>query len=170
MPDIHVVPAASIESLRRKAKKLKKERGIPHHEALDMVARIGGVFPNWHHIVEAAKATEPSERAFKTGFLVGLDPKEASEMSVSSLDSFVCDERLLIFVLDELEKERREKGRPYEREEYEELVYLRYTRRTPVDFDKATDICAESFFFPPRYLRFKGEVIEALPYQEDEDV
>ena len=57
MPDIIVVT----ESLR-KAKQLKKESGIPHHEALEIVARKGGVFANWHQVVEAAKATEPSER------------------------------------------------------------------------------------------------------------
>ena len=62
MPDIIVVTAAVIESLRRKAKQLKKESGIPHHEALEIVARKGGVFANWHQVVEAAKATEPSER------------------------------------------------------------------------------------------------------------
>ena len=56
MPDVIVIPAAAVEALRRKAKKLRKETGIAHHAALDAVARAGGMFPDWHHLIEAAKA------------------------------------------------------------------------------------------------------------------
>ena len=40
MSDILIIPSAAVEALRRKAKKLVKERGVAHHAALDMVARV----------------------------------------------------------------------------------------------------------------------------------
>ena len=85
-----VIPSAAVEALRRKAKKLVKERSVAHHAALDMVARAGGAFPDWHHLIEAAKATEASERAFKAGLVVGIDVKEAQEVP-RSLRQFVRD-------------------------------------------------------------------------------
>lgn len=168
MPDIHIVPAAAVESLRRKAKQLKKQERIPHHEALDMVARKSGIFANWHHLVEAAKATEPTERAFTHGFVAGLDPKDFDNHGRFTLDTFVQDDGLLSFVLDELNSEMRKNLDAYEIEEYEELVYLRCKHKEPADLDKAMDFCVEHFPSPPRYFRFNGQVIEAIP-QNDED-
>ena len=104
MSDTVVIPAFVVERLRRKAKKLHRETGIAHHAALDAVAQEGGAFPNWHHLIEAAKATEPTERAFKTGLVVGIDRKEAADVP-SSLKEFMHDERLLAFVRAEFERE-----------------------------------------------------------------
>ena len=58
----------------QKGKKLVKQNGIAHHAALDIVARAGGWFTDWHHLIEAAKATEPTEREFKAGLIIGMDP------------------------------------------------------------------------------------------------
>ena len=34
MSDVLIIPSAAVEALRRKAKKLVKERGVAHHAAL----------------------------------------------------------------------------------------------------------------------------------------
>ena len=79
--------------MRRKAKKLVKQNGLAHHAALDVVARSGGVFADWHHFIEAAKATEPTERAFRSGLVVGMDIKDALAIPDSKLVHFVRDAR-----------------------------------------------------------------------------
>lgn len=170
MSNIVVLPAAAVESLRRKAKQLKKSNGIPHHEALDAVAREGDVFIDWYQLIQAAKATEPSEKSFKSGFLVGLDPKDVDGVDPSVFKSFVLDEQLLMFVLSEMRKEKLHEKYPGLEEEYAQLVYYRYTGRMLANFDAALDVSVKVFFSPPRYLRFKGQVIEATSRDDGDPI
>jgi hypothetical protein len=169
MSDVHIVPSAAVEALRRKAKKLVRQDGIPHHAALDAVARAGG-YPDWHHFIEAAKATEPTERAFKKGLVVGIDIKEAQDVP-SSLNHFVRDEQLVMFVRFEFEREH---PRPWSEEtgwkweELDELVYFRGVRSVPHTLDEAWKLTNEDFFFPPRYLRLRGQVEKLFP-EDDGD-
>ena len=174
MPDIHIVRAAVVESLRRKAKLLKKQEGIPHHEALDMVARKTGAFANWHQFIEEAKATEPAEQAFKQGLVIGLDRKEVD--GFRSFGPFVDDECLRLFVLEEVQSKVRENGPRYEGEsledlemEYFELVFLRHKKATFADYKAVEQLLAKEFFFPPRYIRFKGELIEDWLWDVEDD-
>ncbi len=172
MPNVIVIPAAAVETLRRKAKKLRKETGIAHHAALDAVARAAGVFPDWHHLIEAAKATEPTERAFKAGLVVGIDVKEAQDVR-SSLRQFVHDERLLMFVRSAFERAH---PRPWTEEvegDWEDLewqlVYFRGVRAIPNSLGETLELCREDFIWPPRYVRLKGKVLRDPFSDEDEN-
>ncbi|MBE0619145.1 MAG: hypothetical protein IH605_00990 [Burkholderiales bacterium] len=163
MSDMLIIPSAAVEALRRKAKKLAKERGVAHHAALDMVARVGGVFPDWHHLIEAAKATEPSERAFKAGLVVGIDVKEAQDVR-PSLSQFVRDEQLVMFVRSTFERAH---PKPWSEEvtgDWEDLdwqlVYFRGVRAIPNSLDETLELCNEDFVWPPRYVRLRGKVLQ----------
>ncbi len=48
-------PESRLDRLRRRAKKLRKETGVAHHEALDVVAREHG-FKDWRHLYDTQKA------------------------------------------------------------------------------------------------------------------
>lgn len=169
---IAVFPAAAVEHLRRKAKELKKKTGVPHHEALDIVAREIFHLPDWHHFIEQAKANELSERAFKAGLVVGIDVKEASDVR-SSLSQFVRDERLVMFVRSEFEKAH---PKPWSEEvegDWEDLdwqfVYFRCVRTTPNTLDEVWELCRKDFFFGPQYVRLKGKVLQDPFSDEDEN-
>lgn len=162
MSNVIVIPSAAVEALRKKAKKLRKETGIAHHAALDAVAHEGGVFPDWHHLIDAAKATEPSERAFKAGLVVGIDVKEAQDIR-RSLSQFVHDEQLVTFVRSAFEKAR---PKPWSEEVAgdwndlgSQLVFLRGVRATPNSLDETLERCREDFFWPPRYVRLRGKLL-----------
>ena len=162
MSNVIVIPSAAVEALRKKAKKLRKETGIAHHAALDAVARTGGVFPDWHHLIDAAKATEPSERAFKAGLVVGIDVKEAQDIR-RSLSQFVHDDQLLMFVRSAFEKAH---PKPWNEEIAgdwndlgSQLVFLRGVRAVPNTLDETLERCREDFFWPPRYVRLRGKVL-----------
>lgn len=43
---------STIDGLKRRAKKLKREHGIPHHQALDAVAVAGG-YQNYAHALRS---------------------------------------------------------------------------------------------------------------------
>ena len=163
MSDILIIPSAAVEALRRKAKKLVKERGVAHHTALDMVARAGGTFPDWHHLIDAAKATEPSERAFKAGLVVGIDVKEAQDVR-PSLSQFVRDEQLVTFVRSTFEKSH---PKPWSEEvtvDWEnldlQLVYFRGVRAVPNSLDETLELGRQHFIWPPRYVRLRGKVLQ----------
>jgi|GEM_PF-507659 len=86
----HIITTVEFEKLKQKAKRLKKEKGILHHEALDMVASEFGAMASkrhqkygnvpqtiflWKHIAEAHKQTKMAEDAINDGFVVLIDPK-----------------------------------------------------------------------------------------------
>ena len=52
-----IISSASVERLKQKARKLKREKSIPHTEALDEIAVSAG-FNHWHQVVQANDATE----------------------------------------------------------------------------------------------------------------
>lgn len=60
---VSVLPVVSrkLEQLRRAAKRLRKARGIPHYQALDLVAREVVGVADWKHVIEWAKACEAGD-------------------------------------------------------------------------------------------------------------
>ena len=171
MSDMLVIPSAAVEALRRKAKKLVKEHGVAHHAALDMVARAGSPFPDWHHLIDAAKATEPSERAFKAGLVVGIDVKEAQDVR-RSLSQFVHDDQLIMFVRSAFERAH---PKPWSEEvagDWDDLgsllVFLRGVRAIPNSLDETLELCREDFFWPPRYVRLRGKVLQD-PFSDENE-
>ena len=162
MSDVVVIPSAAVEALRRKAKKLRKEEGLPHHAALDAVARAGGVFPDWHHFIEAAKATEPAEEAFKHGLVIGMDIKDALDVPKAKLVHFIEDERLVAFVLDEFglnPSKAMSDAEQWHLDLINETMFFRSRRIVPESLDAAEELSRKDFFFLPQYLRLKGRLL-----------
>ena len=92
-----ITPARAVEMLKQKARKLKKDSGLSHHDALDQVAKIAG-FHHWHHVTEMAARTAPTEEAFRNGLIVAYDSSEAeidSDFFVEDgMAEYFCEEQL----------------------------------------------------------------------------
>jgi hypothetical protein len=157
MPNnIIVISSRVLESLREKAKKLKKTSSIAHHEALDAVARDCHC-ANWPHLVEAAKITALSEEGYKRGFVIGMDIKNAQPLKT---DKLVEDKIVSCLIESDFRKSRGEltEDDTYFIEELrDEIIYFRYEGNIPKSHDDAMDIVSEYFFFDPQYLWLNGE-------------
>ena len=172
MSDKVVVPAAALERWRRQAKQLRKQKAIAHHTALDVVARLTGIFRDWHHVIVEAKATEPAEQAFRSGLVVGMDQKDAYEARHTrrNLLDFVEEDRMLEFTVAEFERRR---PKPWNDEDewqaqfLRELVYFRWTGVLSETHDEAELLARKAFFFLPDYVRLKGRLL--LDPFSDED-
>ena len=46
-----IISSATVERLKQKARKLKREKSIPHTQALDEIAVSAG-FNHWHQVVQ----------------------------------------------------------------------------------------------------------------------
>jgi len=93
-------PSSNVEKFKQKARKLKKEQGLSHHEALDQVAKEFH-YHHWHHVIEMATITAPSEIAYHDGLLVAFDIKEAASFDD---ELFIYDSYAPIFCEKELWK------------------------------------------------------------------
>lgn len=156
--DIFIIPSRAFKSLREKAKKLKHSSGIPHHEALDKVARDIGL-ANWPHLVEAAKITALSEEAYKHGLIFGMDIKDALDHPKKFPD-LVIDEIVSSFIESSFRKSRgelTEEDLYFIEELRDEIIYFRYKGKIPQSHEDALEIASQYFFFSPQYLWLKGE-------------
>ncbi|HRI90358.1 MAG TPA: hypothetical protein PLS93_01745 [Accumulibacter sp.] len=95
-----VISSADVEKLKQRARKLKKDSGTPHHEALDQVAQAAG-FNHWHHVSESAKTFKPTEQAYYFGVIIAMDLKD-SETFHDTSGSFVEDEFAFSLCADDL--------------------------------------------------------------------
>lgn len=78
MQRIFLVSQKAISRLKQRARRLKREKDIPHHEALEITAKTAG-FDNWHQAAEAAEKCKPIEDAYFRGFLLAFDPSEVPD-------------------------------------------------------------------------------------------
>lgn len=159
MPNyIIIIRSRVLRTLRERAKKLKKNSGIPHHEALDIVAR-NYRFANWPHLIEGAKIIAKSEDAYKHGLILGMDIKDALEHSLST-DGIVNDGIVSVLIEDDFRKSR---GELTEEDSYfieklrDEIIYFRFEGKTPQSIEDALEIASQYFYFEPQYLWLKGE-------------
>lgn len=173
---IATIPWVAVERLRRKAKSIKKQLGVSHHEALDIVARQGQVFPDWHHLLEAAKATKITETAFTTGLIVGMDPKQVG-FDPPPTTHFIYDVRIESFLIDEFMEARswlKDLPRPWRDEDefaWDDMFQHMYFRSINVILETLDDViqlCFDDFDDLVRYVRLKGQVLDVFP--EDGDV
>lgn len=68
-----------VSRLKQRARRMKRDQSIPHHEALQLVAKAAG-FDNWLQVVESAESCRPTEEAFRLGFLIAFDPSELPDI------------------------------------------------------------------------------------------
>ncbi len=177
MPDIHIISSKIFEQLKQRARRLKQSEGIPHHLALERVARSLN-FENWHQITAVAAETRVSETAHRSGLIIGLDVKDASESRFDHDGTFIEDNRLWHFCEAELFQNyllsTDDEGRTFEsmstveelREEFEmgqDIVFYRYTPTDlPANLDAVFSISRQRCFFAPVYVWFRGQFIDVF--------
>lgn len=180
MSDIYIVTAKNFEQFKQRARKLKQSEKIPHHEALERVAKSLN-FENWHQVTVAAAETEAAENAHRSGLIIALDVKDASEYDFERDGAFVEDLRLWRFceaeLFDDYRLSKDDDGRTFEstntKEELLEdfqnystnVILYRYTRNDfPSSVEDAFDMSRERCFFAPLYVWLKGRFISVFDY------
>ncbi|EZN58337.1 hypothetical protein AJ75_01659 [Pseudomonas aeruginosa BWH035] len=76
---IFLIPQKAASLLKQRARNLKRDRQIPHHEALEIVAKTAG-FDSWRQVAEATEKCRPIEDAFRRGFLLAFDGSEVPDI------------------------------------------------------------------------------------------
>lgn len=87
-----IISSATVERLKQKARKLKREKSIPHTQALDEIAVSAG-FNHWHQVVQANDALKPSEVALSSGCVMAFDVKDG--MDVDTSDGVLIEDHFL---------------------------------------------------------------------------
>ncbi|AWM01801.1 DNA helicase [Bradyrhizobium amphicarpaeae] len=103
--------SAPIYQLKRKAKRLSREEGIPLHDALDRIATTEG-FSTWSMLAAKAAAITPANRLFpqfRPGDLVLVGARPGQGKTLMSLELAVeamkCGHRAAFFSLEDTEKD-----------------------------------------------------------------
>jgi hypothetical protein len=177
MSDIHIVSSNNLEHFKQLARKLKRSEGIPHHSALERVA-MSLQFDNWHQIAVAAAETRHSEMAHRSGLIIGLDVKDASEYRFDQDGVFVEDHRLWHFCREQLFQNylasTDDEGRTFASRWPEEVlrgefemdpntVLYRYAApNLPTSLDEVFSMSRQRCFFAPLYVWFRGEFIDVF--------
>jgi len=124
--------SAPIYHLKRKAKRLSREEGIPLHEALDRVATMEG-FSAWSMLAARAAATTPANKLFpqfQPGDLVLVGARPGQGKTLMSLElaaeAMKSGHRAAFFSLEYTEKEV--------------LDRLRAIGAEPAQFDKLFEV------------------------------
>lgn len=183
-----IITSASVEKLKQKARKLKKDQGISHHEALDQVAKDAH-FNHWHHVAESVKAFEPTEQAYYFGVIIAMDIKDAMDFRDSS-GRFVEDSTAFALCADDIYTYIREADEDsdmladdphYEEDKREWImeglmnyVFFRYTGSDmPASVDSVVELVNECSFWPPEFIWHKGTFQECptnAAFDEDGNV
>lgn len=166
----YIVSSKTLSQLKQKARDLKKSSGIPHHAALEQVAKSFGL-PNWHKVAESAEITAQTEKAYLSGLIVAFDMKDAG--SFDPANTFVEDQQALEFcekdLLASYRKACEDEGQPATEDEVEEYrhfelgnhVFFRYVGKDrPQSVREALDIVNAQSFWPPFYVWLNGNFHE----------
>lgn len=190
MKRVILIKRKQFELLKQEARKLKKSEHLPHHEALDAVAKAHG-FHHWHDVCECHKATEPIEIAGESGLIVGFDFSEKDGMDSysgekdfpfiedhgflplfkKSLFTTFCDSPYVDMDENLTDKTLKEAMDTEELDEFFDeqigsLYYYRYTGDSPLpSLDEAMMLMDPYSYWPPRVVLFKGELINTMGYQ-----
>lgn len=175
-----LVSTDDLERMKKLARRLKKAENLPHHEALERIARHAHL-DNWHQVVTANKEMLPTEQAIREGIVVAMDPKDCEWQDElhpkSPVGRFVAD-RILGALLKEsifqMEQEGidEEDGRPNREkwseaelrefvDEYmQELVFYRFEGDDPPEtLQQVIDLVNEAVFFGPLCVWIKGKCL-----------
>ncbi|CCN85990.1 hypothetical protein [Vibrio nigripulchritudo] len=87
-----IISSVTVERLKQKARKLKRERSITHTQALDQIAVSAG-FNHWHQVVKANDLLKPSEIALSLGCVMAFDVKDG--MDVDTSDGVLIEDHFL---------------------------------------------------------------------------
>lgn len=186
MSNTYIIPTKIFEQLNQRARKLKRSEGIPHHEALEKVAKSLR-FENWHQVTLAAEETRVAETARRYGLIIALDIKDALEYNFDHDGVFAQDDRLMSFCESDLFQNyclsKDDDGRTFEststpeelREDFEadldNVVLYRYTRQVlPATLADALALSRERCFFAPTYIWYRGQFIDVFDHVSHDGV
>lgn len=167
MKTIIFTPSKNVEILKQKARTLKKEKGLSHHEALDQIAKQFH-YHHWHHVTEMAAITAPSEEAHRNGLLFAFDIKQADSFDdelfiQDSLASWFCEKELWkIYVeMDDEDEDFHELPQSEQQEYFQDfmdnLVFYRYVGK-PITIEETLKFVNEYSFWMPTYIWVKGKL------------
>lgn len=159
---IHIIRARTVSKLRKEALALKKSLKIPHHEALDLVARQSD-FNNWVHLQKSASVSAISEDAYLKGLVIVMDKKDVHEERKPQF--FIEDDYVFgIFYMDFLTQRGFKSHSELDEDQryfFEDLSankkFFRYTGQLPSNFNEAFKLSEQAFFFRADYVRLKGQ-------------
>ncbi|EGV28614.1 plasmid-related protein [Thiorhodococcus drewsii AZ1] len=173
------VSTDDLQRLKQRARHIKREQGIPHHEAIEAVARSVH-FDNWQQVVVAHEAMLPTETAAREGVVFAMDFKDAEVCQGRPIElpdgRYVEDELLGLFfeecvyqlARDESDEEDGRPGhehfseeelREFVEEALFELVFYRYEGdRLPTSADEIAQQVAGECFFGPQYIWIAGQL------------
>lgn len=166
-----IITSATVEKLKQKARKLKRDQSITHHEALDRVAQDAH-FNHWHHVAESAKAFEPTEQAYFFGVIIAMDIKDAMDFRDPS-GKFVEDSSAFALCADDIysyiqeadgDEGMRADDPLYEEDKREWMMdglinyaFFRYTGSVlPASVDEVVKVVNECSYWPPEFIWHKG--------------
>lgn len=162
-----ILSSSAVEKLKQKARRLRKDKGIRHYEALDLVAQASG-FNNWHHVSESAKTFQPTEQAYYFGVIIAMDVKDAMDFRDTS-GRFVRDDLAFHLCADDIrtyccEADSLDDDPHYERDENQSTddmlmnyVLFRYAGAdVPERVDDVVRLVREYSFWPPELVWHKG--------------
>jgi hypothetical protein len=180
------LPAADFEKFKQAARHLKRDSEITHHDALEQTALANG-FQNWNQAAQLAKETQPSEAAYRSGFVLAFDIKDALDNSnlpneLFHIDHFAADfaepELFDCYLLGNDDEEDDEDEDPkshcdkWSEDELKEIFYesffgtLFFYRfagsNLPKTVQEAMKLASKSSFFPPHYVWFRGKFIKVF--------
>ncbi|WP_028633976.1 hypothetical protein [Pseudomonas parafulva] len=178
MKRIFLIPQKAVSLLKQRARNLKRNRQITHHEALEIVAKTVG-FDSWHQVAGAAEKCRPIEDAFRRGFLLAFDSSEvpdlendelpieweeyAFELLRSQLFENYCAQ------LDEEDLALRPISKTLDSDDLKEYFELDWGHlyffrlRSPEDVSSSVqllELIAEHSLWMPRLVFFEGELID----------
>lgn len=164
-----VITPRAVESLRRKAKTQAKATSISYCQLLDKTAENFHC-RSWPELKNHASETQAAISAFKHGFVIGMDMKDAMEAGDVSDDGFIKDLRIQYLVFEEIKTQHPDFRQEdtdgfYLLEDTEEMDFYRYLGESPRSLEEALEMCKKAFFFPPQYIRLNGHVW--TPHDED---
>ncbi|HHL2168712.1 TPA: hypothetical protein ACQ3YX_001061 [Pseudomonas aeruginosa] len=178
MQRIFLVSQKAISRLKQRARRLKREKDIPHHEALEITAKTAG-FDNWHQAAEAAEKCKPIEDAYFRGFLLAFDPSEVPDTEdegpplrwepyafnllqdrlfenyASQPDEEDPDERPISETLDPSDLKE------YFSDDWGSMYFFRLKRSDQVTtIEQLLSLVSKHSFWSPRFVFFKGKLAD----------
>lgn len=177
MQRIYLIPQEAISRLKQRARRMKREKDIPHHEALEITAKAAG-FDNWHQVAEAAEKCKPIEDAYRRGFLLAFDPSEVPDTEdedsplkwepyafnllqdrlfenyASQLDEEDSDERPISETLDPSDLKE------YFNDDWGSMYFFRLKHSGQVaTIEQLLSLVSKHSFWPPHFVFFKGNLV-----------
>lgn len=177
MQRIYLIQQEAISRFKQRARRMKREKDISHHDALEVTANAAG-FDNWHQVAEAAEKCKPIEDAYRRGFLLAFDPSEVpdteDENSPLKWEPYAFDllqDRLFENYASQLDQEDPDERpisetlnpsdlKEYFSDDWGSMYFFRLKRSGHVaTIEQLLSLVSKHSFWPPHFVFFKGKLV-----------